>query len=290
MKVSIITATYNRAQYLPITIESVLAQTYSDFEYHIVDDGSTDNTRKAIKPFLSDRRLFYDYQENRGQSSARNKGLFHATGDYICFLDSDNLWFPNKLASQLEVFKRMPDVDIVYSNGECIDELGNPVPGYKMKRYSGYITRELLKDNFVGFNSAMSKRECFARLGGLDETLQRSDDYELWLRFSTQFKFYYHPETLIKYRVWKDQLSSNKEARFEAIQQILSRFLIQYPAYATEEILKDTWIFFYTRRGRHRAAVGLFARALSDYFKAMSYGFLRIEPWRALARLILLWK
>ena len=224
--VSIITATFNRIKYLPDTIESVLKQTHDNFEYHIIDDGSTDNTCEVIRKYQNDSRIHYHaFHINRGQSVVKNVGIMHSTGKYICFIDSDNLWMPDKLESQLKVFEKRQDVDIVYGDALCIDEFGEILPIPNMKRYSGKITERLLMDNFVSFNTAMIRRECFNKMGRLDESLERSPDYELWLRFSTVFKFYYCSKVLAKYRIWEDQLSSNKNERFAAIEMILSRFL-----------------------------------------------------------------
>jgi glycosyltransferase involved in cell wall biosynthesis len=289
--VSIITATYNRAKYLPLTMESVLSQSFKNFEHHIVDDGSTDNTYEVIKDYLKDSRIHYHaYQMNRGQSVARNLGLKHSIGEFICFIDSDNLWMPNKLKSQLKVFEGRQDVDIVYGDGLCIDEFGEILPNPNMKRYSGEITEKLLMDNFVSFNTAMIRRECFTKLGGMDEKLRRADDYELWLRLSTEYKFYYYPGQIAKYRILPNSISANKEERFTANKMIIDGFFERYPQYANDKLVKDTWARFYVRRGRSRAFNGQYWNAFLDHIKAMSYRPFSVGPWRALARMILLWK
>lgn len=288
--VSVVTATYNRANYLPGTIGSVLGQTYPHLEYHVVDDGSTDNTKEVVAPLLVDPRLQYHVQSNRGQAVARNVGLAHAKGEYLCFLDSDNLWEREKIASQLNEFEAHPEADIIYGDIKAIDEEGNPLDVPNMKRYSGRITEMLLRDNFVTFNTAMIRRRCYDELGGLDERIRRADDYEFFLRYSTRCRFLYVPKVCVQYRIQRNQISSNKEARFESNRSILENFMKQHPELVSEEIRKTAWCHFYTRRGRHRASTANYTGALGDYFRAIGYGPTSVVPWRAFLRMLLLWK
>lgn len=112
-KVSVIIPTYNRAKYISRAIDSVLAQTYKDWELIIVDDGSTDNTREVVEPYLKDKRIKYVWKQNGGVSSARNKGLDIATGEFVAFLDSDDFYMPEKLEKSLKVFTEYLDVVLV---------------------------------------------------------------------------------------------------------------------------------------------------------------------------------
>ena len=122
--VTIITPTYNRAAFLPQAIDGVLAQTYRNFELIVVDDGSTDSTQEMMEGYAEDPRVRYFYQPNQGQSVARNWGLEEARGEYICFLDSDNAWFPDKLEKSLNAFRENPDVDVIYGDYVEIDKAG----------------------------------------------------------------------------------------------------------------------------------------------------------------------
>lgn len=288
--VSVVTATYNRAKYLPGTIGSVLGQTYPHLEHHVVDDGSTDDTKEVIAPYLVDPRLKYHVQSNRGQAVARNVGLAHAKGEYLCFLDSDNLWEPDKVESQLREFEAHPEADVVYGDIRAIDEEGNPLDLPNMKRHSGRITELLLRDNFVTFNTAMIRRSCYEELGGLDERIRRADDYEFFLRYSTRFPFLYVPKVYVWYRIQRDQISSNKEARFESNRSILENFMREHPELVGERLRKTTWCHFYTRRGRSRASASNYRGALGDYFRAIGYRPADVGPWRAFLRMLLLWK
>ena len=179
MVISVITPTYNRARFLPAAVASVLSQTFGDFELIIVDDGSEDNTPDVLKPFFADRRVRYVYQENQGQSHARNLALKQATGDFIAFLDSDDVWARDKLEKQLAVFRANSEVDIVHGDEATINEQGSVVSLQNMRRYSGRITRYLLADNSVSITTALVRRRCFDEMGGFDTSVGVADDYEL---------------------------------------------------------------------------------------------------------------
>src|SRR5690606_1176147 len=159
--VSVITPTYNRADFIGEAVESVLAQTYPNFELVIIDDGSTDNTRDILEPYLKDSRIRLFHQQNQGQSVARNRGLEEATGEFICFLDSDNAWFPEKLEKSLKAFDHNPESDVVYGDFVVIDEQGRELGENRMTRHSGRITPQLIHDNFVSMNTTMARKQCF---------------------------------------------------------------------------------------------------------------------------------
>src|SRR5690606_27150909 len=184
--VSVITPTYNRAAFLPQAIERVLGQTFADLELLIVDDGSTDNTRQLVECYAQDKRVRYFYQENQGQSIARNRGLQEARGEFVCFLDSDNAWMLDKLEKSVSVMRVQKDIDVLYGDFVEIDEDGAELGVNTMKRHSGRITQELLKDNFVSMNTTMTRRACFEDMGGFDANDRFAEDYGLWLRLSTR--------------------------------------------------------------------------------------------------------
>lgn len=291
--VSVITATYNRADYLGLCIESVLGQTYPNVEHLLVDDGSTDNTQAVVDRYLADPRLRFARQTNSGQATARNAGLRMARGEFICFLDSDNVWKRDKIERQLRLMGRHPEADVIYGNQEVIDEDGQvlPMPEHKrMKRYSGRITDNLLLDNFVSFNTAMIRRRCFDVITGFDQNVRAGDDYDLWLRFSAHFNFLHVPEVFGQYRVMKNQISSDKERRFNSNKAMLERFIAAHPELVDEAKQRFVWSRFHVRRGRTRASAGRRTDALKDYLTALRLRPFSWAPWRALARLTLLGK
>ena len=285
-KVSIVTPTYNRAQYLPAAVASVLAQTFRDLELIIVDDGSVDNTRDVLEPFLSDKRVHYFYQANKGQSHARNLALEYAKGDFIAFLDSDDLWSVDKLEKQLAVFRANPQADIVHGDEAMIDQTGSVISLQNMKRHSGQITPFLLADNSVSITTALVKRQCFDEMGGFDTSVGVADDYELWLRFSAYYHFKYEPGIVASYRVIADQISSDKCRRFAANEQIISQFLAKHGEALTKKQRRWGLARFYCRKARYFASVDDRLTAV----RAVALAF-RNTPtdsmvWRALYRVL----
>jgi glycosyltransferase involved in cell wall biosynthesis len=291
--VSIITPTFNRAQFLGECIESVLGQTYTNIEHLLVDDGSTDNTTEVVRRY-PDNRIQYTRQENRGQATARNVGLRMAKGQFICFLDSDNVWKLHKIERQLQLMQQLAHVDILYGAQEVIDENSQIVPppdGLRpMTRHSGRIMKHLLLENCVSFNTAMVRRQCFDQSGGFDENVRAGDDYDLWLRLSAKYEFLYIPEVFGQYRVMQNQISSDKERRFNSNKAMLERFIKANPELVDERMERFVWSRFHVRRGRERAAAGKTSGAMSDYLAAIRLQPLTLAPWRALARLAVLRK
>lgn len=286
MLISIITPTYNREAFLPAAIESVLAQSYKEFELIIVDDGSTDNSRELINTYAEkDSRVRYLYQENQRQSVARNYALSIAKGDFICFLDSDNYWPHDKLEKSLKAFEQYPDADIVYGDCITIDEQGSELHRNNMCRYSGKIAALLLKDNFVSMNTTMTRRKCFNEMGGMSGKRRVADDYDLWLKFSARYRFQYIPEFLAYYRVMENQISSNKKLRFETNENIILDFLAAYPDAVNEQEKKAGLTAFYTRKARHYAASDK-KEAYSAIRTALGINPFSLGVWRSFAKIV----
>lgn len=204
--VSVIIPSYNRANYLPEALDSVLAQTYQDFEVIVVDDGSTDNTESAVFPYLS--RIRYVKQNNSERSAARNHGIRLASGEFIAFLDSDDFWRPSKLEKQVAFLKKHPDVDLVYTWLDICDMGGRPLKLVKDGRplttqHGASVFYPLLLRNFVvgGATTVMARRSAIELAGGFDEGLRHVEDWDLWLRMALRGQFGFIPESLAFYRV-----------------------------------------------------------------------------------------
>ncbi|OGX15238.1 MAG: hypothetical protein A2166_00420 [Omnitrophica WOR_2 bacterium RBG_13_41_10] len=212
-KVSVIIPTYNRAHYICETIDSILAQTYRDYEIIVVDDGSTDDTRKVLQKY--DGKVRYFYQKNRGSSAARNFGISQSQGEYIAFLDDDDLWLPNKLDVQLEIIEKNLNLAFVCSGSYVINEAGENINVWKENKKSKLETfRRLYKGNFVLTLTVLMRRRCFYDVGEFDERLIVSQDYDLWLRLAKKYKFQYINTPLAKYRIHRNNVSKNIETRF----------------------------------------------------------------------------
>lgn len=286
--ISVIIATYNRQDFIVEAVQSALDQTYKNIEVIIVDDGSTDDSSSVIdRAFGEDSRVSYYYQDNNKRASAFNHGLQYARGEYVAIVDSDNRWLPRRLELGYEALVNNPEYDIVYGDIILIDENGNEISRENMKRYSGNIANKLIKDNCVSINTALVPRRCFDELGPMDISRKRADDYELWLRFSTAYRFLYIPEFMAEYRVMADQISSDKTKRFEANWEIITDFRKRFPDALTQEEFDSGFATFHIRKARYLASQGNKREALAE----MRHAF-RLRPWargswRSLAAVLL---
>jgi glycosyltransferase involved in cell wall biosynthesis len=287
-QVSVVCACYNMGKYLPEAIRSVLDQRHENIELLIVDDGSIDDTRAAVKPFLADDRVRYFHQSNRGQAKAKNKGLRESSGDFIAFIDADDLWTPDKLEKQLPCFDRSPAIGVVYTNVTRMDEHGVIIPTPKMNYYSGRISGRLLVDNFVTGMASMIKRECLDRVGLFDESFPMGIDYDLWLRISAHYEFYYLDEITYLYRQWPGQMSHNYRKRMDCAIRIMNKFLSQYPGLVDQGTVSEAWAHTYTTSAN---GIGLVEKkvpeALKEYAKALRWKASYLPAWKGLARLML---
>jgi glycosyltransferase involved in cell wall biosynthesis len=225
--VSIIIPTYNREHVLGRAVQSVLAQTYQDFELIIVDDGSTDNTEKLVKSFTSEKIRYIQHRENKGVAAARNTGIRSAKGDYIAFQDSDDEWLPEKLEKQMRAFATAPpEVGIVYTGFLMITTKKREYkPSAAVTPKDGDIFRSLLRGEYLASPQAsVVKRECFERVGMFDEHFPPMEDRELFLRFSKHYQFKYINEPLLLYYPQPDSASRNIRAIIRAYKLILETY------------------------------------------------------------------
>jgi glycosyltransferase involved in cell wall biosynthesis len=205
-------------------VESVLSQSYRQFELIVVDDGSTDGTEKRLAEFGSHLRVIR--QTRTGVSSARNRGVAVARGRYLAFLDSDDLWLPNKLGIQVEFMEAHPEVQICQTD-EIWIRCGLRVnPKLKHRKPSGNIFRRSLELCLVSPSAVMMTRDLFNGVGGFDESLPVCEDYDLWLRIGVDNAVPLIPHALtVKRGGHSDQLSHSVQAmdryRVTALQKIL---------------------------------------------------------------------
>lgn len=225
--VSVVLPTYNRAELLPRSVESVLNQTYKNFELIIIDDGSTDNTKEVVQEYAKkDKRVIYlRHKKNKGGSAARNTGIRKANGDYIAFQDSDDEWIYNKLEKQIKIIKNSSySKKVIYTSLIKITKTKTYyLPGKNIKKRGGRIYEELLKGNFVGFPTVLINKECFKRVGLLDERFPRNQDWELFLRISKKYPFYFIDEPLLLSFQTEESISTNPLGFIEARKLILER-------------------------------------------------------------------
>lgn len=287
--VSVVVASYNMGKYLPMAVQTVLAQTYPHLEVNVVDDGSTDNTREVMRQFDGDPRVRYHCQENGGQAKAKNKGILEAKGNFIAFLDADDLWTPDKLEKQLPLFDASEKIGVVYTNFLCVDEKGSPLPTPKRSHYTGRISSRLLVDNFVTGMSSMVRKECFDKVGLFDESLPMGIDYDLWLRISTKYEFEYLDDVTYLYRQWPGQMSHNQSKRHDCAVKIMTRFLEENPGLIDQQTINEAWAHTYVGRGN---GLKVFEKkrwqALKYYLYAVKAYPGYLPAWKAIIKLVIL--
>jgi len=194
-RVSAIIPTYNRKAFVLEAVDSVLTQTYGDYELIVVDDGSTDGTGEALKRYGG--RVRYAYQQNQGVSLARNRGLEIAHGEFIAFLDSDDLWLPKKLEIQVAFMDKHPEAEICYTDEVWIRRGKRVNPKKKHAKYSGEIYPHCLPLCIISPSSALMRRGLFAQVGTFDPHLPVCEDYDLWLRMASRVPIFFIPQRLI---------------------------------------------------------------------------------------------
>lgn len=233
--VSVVTPLYNSSPYIDATLASLQAQTFTDWEAILVDDGSTDDTRERVQRYLDDERLSYVRQANQGIAAARNRGIRAARGGWIAFLDHDDRWEPRKLGLQLEAAAR---------NGwkvVCSDAI--IVRDGERTRYSDYLPPDtrlalarpddasvdffalLIRTNFLCASSVLIRRSLFHEHGLLDPAVAPADDYDMWLRCIAHAPIGYLPEPLVEYVLHASNHSWKSTAMSKAAIRVLFRTL-----------------------------------------------------------------
>lgn len=266
-QVSVIIPTYNRGWIIKEAIDSVLAQDYGDFELIVVDDGSTDNTDDILNSYRGDIIVFR--QENQGVSAARNRGLAEASGRFIAFLDSDDLWLPQKLSLQVEFFSKNPDAQICQTEETWIRKGVRVNPKKRHKKPWGMIFEASLALCLVSPSAVMIRRSLFEKVGGFDETLPACEDYDLWLRISCRYPVYLiETPLIIKRGGHNDQLSASSgldKFRIKSLNKIIESGLLsktQYEA-AVKTLKQKCMIYTAGCRKRGREDEALYYMSLS---------------------------
>jgi cellulose synthase/poly-beta-1,6-N-acetylglucosamine synthase-like glycosyltransferase len=231
---SVVVAAYNAAATIGATLDAVLTQTCQDFEIIVVDDGSTDDTASRVRPYLIDHRVRLHRQRNQGPSAARNAGIALASGEYVCMLDSDDLWLPHYLTSMKEGLKQARTVGFAFTRSWDLDQTTNRIrkfvsspPDGAMDNQAAFL-RALIEHNFIP-NSTTVRREVLDRVGGFDPELLASEDYDLYLRIvSNGYAAAYVPGPSW---IWRDRpgsLTDDPSRMLIGLQGALTKALANY--------------------------------------------------------------
>lgn len=209
MKVSVIIPTFNRAHLIGRALSSVIGQSFRGIEVLIIDDGSTDDTREVVAPFLLDRRVKYIYQSNKGVSSARNLGASLSSFSWIAFLDSDDEWLPNKISKQVEFIRENPEIQFVHTEENWIRNGKKVNKPKQYRKFGGDIFLKCISLCAISPSTALLSKELFKKVGGFDEDFTVCEDFDLWLKITSSQSVGLVDEFLInKYGGHEDQLST----------------------------------------------------------------------------------
>ncbi|MCP6757349.1 MAG: glycosyltransferase family 2 protein [Fischerella sp. CENA71] len=229
-KVSVIIPAYNAMTYLPETVGSVLRQSFTDFEVLIIDDGSSDTIQQWASQ-VQDPRLRLISQENQGASAARNNGIAHAQGEYLAFLDADDLWEATKLEKQVLCLENYSAAGLVYTWTAFIDPTGKPTGRVFASKAEGDVWNQLIEHNIIECGSSpMIRRDCFAAVGLFDCNLLAVEDWEMWVRIASRYPFALLKEPLTYYRQLSTSLSKNWQLMAQCFPLFIEKVFDSAPA------------------------------------------------------------
>ncbi|MEN8148967.1 MAG: glycosyltransferase [Planctomycetota bacterium] len=255
VRVSVVIPTYNRRDLLPRAVESAAARITGDDEIIVVDDGSTDGTADAIR---NDSRVTLIETENRGPAAARNAAIEVATGRFLAFLDSDDAWYPTGLDEQVEALDK--DDSLGLSHAEAMNEVlpGAATTPRARPTREGDVLATLLRRNFVTTSTAVVPRRVLDQVGRFDESLDRSMDWDLWLRIAERYRFHFLRRTVALYRFHADQQIRDRESVDDCRQRILRKALARLEARDDPlvPVTRRYLAYRLLRLGRQRLAAG----------------------------------
>jgi glycosyltransferase involved in cell wall biosynthesis len=285
-KVSVVIATYNRANYIRETVESIFRQSFRDYEFIVVDDGSTDDTGKILEPYHS--RLQYIYQANSGPSSARNVGVQHARAPWIAFQDSDDLSEPDHLETLYAYANEHPRCGMVFANGAY---LGGPkhkretiVPSKKSRRLANEGVRllDLFEKSVVRLQASLISKEAYHAVGGHDESLHICMDLDLSFRLLMNYPVAYLDHVVFLYRKHEGNIGRNEELRLTENIRVIQKLVDQFPG-AEQQLgarrIAERTAYRYYRLAKGRWQRGQYAEAREAIREATSLCPFSMKYW-----------
>lgn len=288
-KVSVIIPVYGVERYIAATIESVLKQTYQNFELLLIDDGSLDKSIEICQQY-TDTRIKIIHQHNQGVSKARNTGINHAQGDYLAFLDGDDLWLPEKLEKHVRHLETSPNVGVSFSYSAFIDDTGMPLGIYQTANTENITSTYISCRNPIGNGSTpVIRREVFEEIAYpetvngvveksyFDSQLSNMEDVECWLRISikTNWEIEGIPEALTLYRIHQKGHSANLIKHMNAVDQVMTKISAYAPdvVQACENPTRAYQLRYLARRAvslrEQSMAVDLFHKSLATYWRIL---------------------
>ncbi|OUL19844.1 glycosyltransferase [Nostoc sp. 106C] len=228
--ISVVIPVFNGEKTIKETISSVLNQTFSQFELILINASSTDATLEVISKIQDERIKIFSYPK-ANVAVNRNRGFSHSIGEFVSFLDADDLWTPDKLEAQYKALLENPNAAVAYSWTDCIDETGKFLRPCRTVAVTGNVYPHLLLDDFIGNGSnVMIRRQEFIEIGGFDELLTNAQDSDLWLRLAAHYQFVVVPKSQILYRISANSMSADVYKMEKACLQVIKRTFKQTPS------------------------------------------------------------
>ncbi|MDD5072392.1 MAG: glycosyltransferase [Candidatus Omnitrophica bacterium] len=233
-KVSVVIPAYNCERFIAAAVNSVLGQSYKDYELIVVNDGSTDSTENALSGFRS--RITYISQKNGGPANARNAGVLAAEGEYVAFLDQDDAWLPDKLGMQVDLFEKKGSLGLVYADEYMLKDgsfndygPGNLRTFQFRPPHRGKVFKYLFAQNFIPTSSVMARKECFSKVGLFNSALVPIEDYDRWLRIAAFYEVDFIDRPLVRYRDHAATFRKDDVRTFTNIVNTLKGVIADYP-------------------------------------------------------------
>jgi len=229
--VSVVIPTRDRAAYLVEALDSVFAQTYPGYEIIVIDDGSTDDTRQILLPYIQQERIRYRYQEPAGVSVARNRGVSLAQAGYIAFLDSDDLFLHTKLEEQMKLFEQDPALGFVHCSFLKFDDQGRDLGVRDTSRFSGRIYPSMLQEWSVlmAMPCMLVRTPVIREVGGFDESMAWAEDLDLWRRIAKKYAVGVVSEPLVRVRVHASSTSYDRGKGSQGFERYLEKAFAEDP-------------------------------------------------------------
>ena len=291
--VSVVMPAYNAEPYLADALDSALAQTHRQLEIIVVDDGSTDGTPDVLARYADEPRVRAVRQENAGPAAARNRGLAEAQGQYVAFLDADDLWAPHKLEEQLALFRRSGALGLVYSlrHGRILNDRGEWIDDAERNRdYArfraagrycrGRCFRHVVEDIFIALSSVMIPRRVLDHVGGFDPDLITAEDRHLYARIAHDYEVDYVDEPLVVMRRHGDNLSKDPRREPQTL-DFLRKMADLYPecSLAKKGWMRDAYADCARQSGHDAFHAGRTAQARRELWQACKYRPARLSNW-----------
>lgn len=291
--VSVIMPAYNAERFIGEAVDSALAQTHNRLKIIIVDDGSTDNTPAAIGRYAGDPRVRAYHQDNAGPAAARNHGISYARGEYVAFLDADDLWKPDKLEKQLALFRGNPDLGLVYSlrEGQILNERGEWVTDKERNRryarnraagqyHKGNCFREMVGQIFIALSSVVVPRRVLDRIGAFDADLITAEDRHLYARIAHHYPIDYVDEPLVIMRKHGANISWDPTREPQTL-EFLRKIAGQFPECSLKRKgwMRAAYANCARQSGYEAFDAGRMSQARRELWEACRYRPARLSNW-----------